>query len=213
VSPRQFRAASMLLCLGPGTPLIFMGQEWAARAPFLFFTHHGGELGREISAGRRRELERRGPGRGADGWPDPEAPAAFACSKLDWGEREEASHAAILALYRECLRERRLCLRESGLARERWEAQPAGEFIAVRYRLEEGERLLLATFRAAAFPPGPPPPVIAPPRGRIWRAILRSEAPRFGGGGAGAPADDWRIEGPGAAWLEAVEEGVRHAAS
>src|SRR5439155_18142458 len=36
-SPAAFRAASALLCLVPYTPLIFMGQEWAASAPFQFF--------------------------------------------------------------------------------------------------------------------------------------------------------------------------------
>ena len=40
VSPTAFRAASALLCLVPFTPLIFMGQEWAASSPFQYFTDH-----------------------------------------------------------------------------------------------------------------------------------------------------------------------------
>ena len=46
-----YRAASALLLLGPATPLLFMGQEWAAGTPFLFFTDHNAELGRLVTAG------------------------------------------------------------------------------------------------------------------------------------------------------------------
>src|SRR5690606_41739661 len=38
------------------TPLLFMGQEWAASTPFQYFTDHHGELGRLVSEGRRREF-------------------------------------------------------------------------------------------------------------------------------------------------------------
>ncbi len=48
------RAAAMLLCLCPYTPMLFMGQEWSAATPFLFFTDHEPELGGKIDAGRRR---------------------------------------------------------------------------------------------------------------------------------------------------------------
>ena len=56
-TPAGYRAASALLCLAPYTPLIFQGQEWAASTPFLFFTDHNEELGRLITAGRRREFK------------------------------------------------------------------------------------------------------------------------------------------------------------
>jgi maltooligosyltrehalose trehalohydrolase len=213
VTARQFRTAAMLLCLGPGTPLIFMGQEWATSAPFLFFTHHGRKLGQQILAGRRREFDREGSSWGGLDIPDPESPDTFARSKLDWAERETEGHAPVLALYRACLRQRRLHLHGSGLGRERWEALTVGDFIAIRYRLDHGERLLLVTFRAGAQLPDPLPSALRPPPGRGWRVVLRSEAALFGGQSPAGAADDGRIEGPGAAWLEAVEEGAGHAAA
>ena len=51
-----YRAASTLLLLSPYTPLLFMGQEWAASTPFQFFTDHGAELGRLVTEGRRAEF-------------------------------------------------------------------------------------------------------------------------------------------------------------
>ncbi|MDP9291124.1 MAG: malto-oligosyltrehalose trehalohydrolase, partial [Verrucomicrobiota bacterium] len=54
VSPAQYRAASALLCLTAYTPLIFMGQEWAASAPFLYFTNHHSDLGKLVTEGRRK---------------------------------------------------------------------------------------------------------------------------------------------------------------
>src|SRR6185437_6819287 len=57
ISRAAFYAASALLLLAPEIPLIFMGQEWAASEPFLFFTNHHDELGRLVTEGRRKEFE------------------------------------------------------------------------------------------------------------------------------------------------------------
>jgi len=40
IGPAAYRAASNLLLTAPETPLLFMGQEWAADSPFLYFTDH-----------------------------------------------------------------------------------------------------------------------------------------------------------------------------
>ena len=56
---RPLRVGHVLLLLTlPQTPLLFMGQEWAASTPFLYFTDHHAELGRLVTEGRRREFER-----------------------------------------------------------------------------------------------------------------------------------------------------------
>jgi maltooligosyltrehalose trehalohydrolase len=49
-----YLAATVLLLSAPETPLLFMGQEWAATSPFLYFTDHHPELGRKVTEGRRR---------------------------------------------------------------------------------------------------------------------------------------------------------------
>ena len=42
--------------MAPQTPLLFMGQEWSASAPFLFFTDHEPALGALVTRGRRAEF-------------------------------------------------------------------------------------------------------------------------------------------------------------
>ena len=52
-----WRAASTLLLTSPMTPLLFMGQEWAASSPFQYFTDLEPGLGALVTEGRRREFE------------------------------------------------------------------------------------------------------------------------------------------------------------
>jgi maltooligosyltrehalose trehalohydrolase len=106
VDAAQWRAISVLLLTSPSTPLLFMGQEWGASTPFLYFTDLGAELGRAVTAGRRREFQDF-PEFAEDGTssiPDPQAPCTFECSQLRWDERASEPHASHLALYRELLR-------------------------------------------------------------------------------------------------------------
>ena len=98
VSPAAFRAATALLLVVPETPLLFMGQEWAASAPFPFFSDHNDELGPLVTAGRKREFE---DFAGFEGEvPDPQAEATFRSAVLDWSERDTPDHAHTLALTR-----------------------------------------------------------------------------------------------------------------
>lgn len=200
VTPRQFRAASMLLCLSPYVPLIFMGQEWAASTPFLYFTDHGGELGRAISEGRKREFAQDGP---HEEFPDPEAPASFEDSKLRWEERDEKIHADTLALYRECLRQRRTWLQGPAWDRMRWRVRRIGEFVAIHYACDQGDRLLLAALREGPFPQAPLSSVLELPAEKTWRTVLHSEDERFGGVETIGVLNEWRLAGPVAIWLEA----------
>ena len=106
VSEGRARIGAALLLTAPYVPLLFAGEEWNASSPFRYFTDHADpELGRAVSEGRRAEV-------GHFGWdpdqvPDPQDPATFAASKLDWTERERAPHAAMLAWYRSLLALRR----------------------------------------------------------------------------------------------------------
>ncbi len=106
VDPAMWRALSALLLLAPETPLLFMGQEWAATTPFLYFTDHHEELGRMVTAGRRMEFQHfsafADPVR-ASAIPDPQAEETFRKSTLRWSERDQSPHAQILRLYRELL--------------------------------------------------------------------------------------------------------------
>ena len=101
------RAASAVLLLAPATPLIFMGQEWAASSPFQYFTDHTGELGRRVTEGRRREFSDFPEFSEREDMPDPQAASTFEASRLRWDEGDRAPHSGILNLYRAFLSVRR----------------------------------------------------------------------------------------------------------
>jgi maltooligosyltrehalose trehalohydrolase len=185
VSPAAYRAASALLLLAPQTPLLFMGQEFAASAPFLYFTDHTEELGRLVTEGRRREFA------GFQAFtdpavreriPDPQAEDTFLRSKLDWAERE--SHADVLSLYTDLLTLRRddPVLRVQDRDRLRASA-PAERVVALHRWAESGHRLALVNFGDSVdvtltevLDPSAPP--------GEWRVRWHSNAKRYGGDGA-----------------------------
>lgn len=115
LTPEQHAAAIALILLGPGTPMLFQGEEWATSAPFAFFTDHDEELGPLVSAGRAEEFAEMG-------WegtiPDPQARETFTASMLPWEERGEGEHARILEWYRALIALRRAvpALRSGDLA-------------------------------------------------------------------------------------------------
>ena len=103
--PAALRAATALLLLAPETPLLFMGQEWAASTPFLYFTDHHPALGRQVQEGRREEFAYFPGFSGAV--PDPQAEQTFRDSVLQWDERRQPAHARMLRLHRHLLALRR----------------------------------------------------------------------------------------------------------
>lgn len=183
-TPAAYRAASMLLCLAPFTPLLFMGQEWAARARFPFFTDLPGEVGEKMAGYRLQEFQLYQANYGKDmlaAMPDPQAEATFRSAKLDWTEREKPAHAGVLLLYRECLRLRAQHAIFQSPPRSAWSVQQIGEsVVALRWRESAGDWLLLFSlaegvhavtgdaFSQAAV-------------GLSWRTVLASEDKRFGG--------------------------------
>ncbi|PTL79843.1 malto-oligosyltrehalose trehalohydrolase [Vitiosangium sp. GDMCC 1.1324] len=190
VSPAAFRAMSTLLLLSPYTPLLFMGQEWNASTPFLYFTDHHAELGRLVTEGRRKEFAgfKRFAG---DTVPDPQAVETFTRSKLDWNEAGRPEHAGVLALYRELLHLRATepSLRER--RRGTHDARPSGPNGLILERRGPGGSLL----------------VLVNVRGTLEHRlpshaglVLWTEAPRFGGTSVEAPLRSGvvRLEGPSA---------------
>ena len=104
---RRLRAATLTWLLAPQVPMLFMGEEFAAATPFLFFCDFGPELAQAVTEGRRREFARFGAfsGNGAQelAVPAPNDPATFARSKLDWDSLGDARHASWLVFYKEVL--------------------------------------------------------------------------------------------------------------
>jgi maltooligosyltrehalose trehalohydrolase len=97
--------AAIVFC-SPFTPMVFMGEEWAASTPWQFFASFPDpELAEAVRTGRRREFGRHGWGEAEV--PDPMDPATVRRSRLDWSEPERPEHREMLELYRSLIALRR----------------------------------------------------------------------------------------------------------
>ncbi|MTD13949.1 malto-oligosyltrehalose trehalohydrolase [Nakamurella sp. YIM 132087] len=141
LTPATLKLGALVLYCSPFTPMLFMGEEWAAGTPWQFFTSHPEpELGEATAKGRIAEFARMG-------WdpavvPDPQDPATFQRSKLDWSEPTGGDHAEVLAFHRRlgALRHSEPGLTDPRL--DRVEARTDGAVLLV----ERGDLLLLANF-------------------------------------------------------------------
>lgn len=141
------RAATVAWLLAPAPPLLFMGEEFGAATPFLYFCDFAGDLAAAVTEGRRREFARFA--RFADpaarsAIPDPNDPRSFERSRLDWQCIDRAPHARWLALYRRllALRRERLAPRLAGMGGHagRFQVLAPGA-LAAEWRLGDGSRL------------------------------------------------------------------------
>jgi len=108
--PQAVQAAMEILLLAPFPPMLFMGEEFGAITPFLYFCNFEGELASAVTNGRRNEFARFDKFRSPelrDRIPDPNARQTFLHSKLDWASASCECHFRWLRLYRELLSIRR----------------------------------------------------------------------------------------------------------
>jgi maltooligosyltrehalose trehalohydrolase len=150
------RALAAVLLFLPMTPMLFMGEEWAATTPFQYFTDHEPELGKLLSRGRREEFKTFKAFSGAaarEPIPDPQAPETFQRSKLQWHERELPPHASMLALYKKLIALRRADPVLRAVTRDRLETEGHGSLLIVRRWSNAGERVLVANLGPDALAP------------------------------------------------------------
>jgi malto-oligosyltrehalose trehalohydrolase len=213
-APPQYRALAAVLLLGPQTPLVFMGQEFAATSPFTFFADHRAELNELVHRGRRDFLAQfrayADPAVQAL-VPDPAAHSTFESAKLDW--READSHAAALALHRDLLRLRQsdpvLADSDSYLLDGATLTEHA--FVLRWYTPAGDDRLLVVNLAAEARFDALAEPLVAPPRKRLWSVLWASEDARYGGHGIVAPVEQsgrgpWYLAAHSATFLQAIQE-------
>lgn len=195
------RALTAFLLLLPQTPMLFMGQEFFASSPFLYFVDHKPELQKLVHTGRNSFLSQFPSARQAleaEGYDVPIGEASFRASKLDWSERTRNTEA--LALHQELLRLRR----EDPVFAAQDSSRIAGavlsrQALVLRYfgAGQEGDRLLLLNLGTGLDLEPCPEPLLAPEAGKIWRLLLSSEHVRFGGMGAPALPGEGRLRIPG----------------
>jgi malto-oligosyltrehalose trehalohydrolase len=149
-SESALRAAAALYLLLPQIPMLFMGEEWKARPPFLFFCDFSGDLAEAVRRGRREEFARfpqfQDPAQAAR-IPDPQSVETFRASKLDWQEAAGPSHVEWREWYRRILQVRRECimplLPRIGPNAGEYEVRGEGA-VVVRWNIEDNAELILA---------------------------------------------------------------------
>ncbi|HEV3339425.1 MAG TPA: malto-oligosyltrehalose trehalohydrolase [Pirellulales bacterium] len=105
MSTRRLKIGAALVLASPFIPMLFQGEEWGATAPFQFFTDFDDpQLAQAVREGRAREF--------ASFWspeeiPDPQDPATFERSKLNWQELGAAPHAELLDWHKRLIALRR----------------------------------------------------------------------------------------------------------
>jgi maltooligosyltrehalose trehalohydrolase len=184
VPPAAWRAASVLLLTVPMTPLLFMGQEWAASSPFQYFTDLEAALGEQVTEGRRREFAAfpefsDEPARHSI--PDPQARATFLSSRLPWDERADPSHRAVLELYRALI-----ALRLDHSTALGASTSVAGEAVAlddetVAMRRADGDQVfwVIARFRSAGVADLSAATEACGEARAEWTVVLTTEEPLF----------------------------------
>jgi maltooligosyltrehalose trehalohydrolase len=136
--PRAVRAAIAMLLLAPAPPMLFMGEEFAADTPFLFFCDFEKDLAAAVTSGRRNEFAQfaafADPA-ARERIPDPGSVATFAESRLNWDSLKVTDHANWLNFYRQLLQ----------LRREKIVPLLSGCHVPAKYELV-GERGLIARY-------------------------------------------------------------------
>jgi len=176
----SLKLAAAAVCLSPFLPLLFMGEEYGEKAPFLYFVHHGEpRLIEAVRQGRKAEFA-------AFDWqsdpPDPQGAETFEAARLRPALRSDEQHRVLAAFYTELLRLRRQVPALARLSKDELDAIPLEESRAlyVRRGCELEEAVLLLHFGESGaelnlpLPPGQ------------WRVVLDSAADRWSGERAAA---------------------------
>jgi maltooligosyltrehalose trehalohydrolase len=209
----RHRAMTGLHLLGPWTPLLFQGQEWASSVPFTYFADHKPELRELVRKGRAEflsQFRRFATPETREQMLDPGAPETMAACRLDWSEPSQGPHQQVLALHRDLLVLRRSDPVIAAQGEHGVQLDGAGlsaECLVLRFLAPnpDDDRLLLVNLgRDLSLRPAPQP-LLAPPDGHRWSVAWSSESPRYGGAGTppiDADGDGWRILGHAAVLLQ-----------
>lgn len=179
----RYRVASVLLLFAPETPLLFMGQEFAASTPFLYFTDHPEPLGQMVTEGRRKEFA---GFRAFDDpevretIPDPQDELSFLSSKLNLAERTQ--NPGMLELYRTMLWLRRTdVVLSHGDLRQTNAWSPNAQVVVVHRWNGDQHRVLVANFGQQITMPQFWFETIPGGLTRDWVVMLQTAEPRFDG--------------------------------
>lgn len=208
--PASYKALICLLLLGPNTPMIFQGQEFASSSPFYYFADHKEELNQQIQKGRKvflaqfpslatKEAQR--------SMLKPFDPLTFTKCKLDFNERKK--NGEVYALYKDLLHLRKNDPVFKAMKYLKVDGAVLGSdsFLIRFFGGKRGDRLIIINFGADhTFNPAPEPLLVAG-QDLEWEVILSSEFFIYGGEGS-SPINTphWKIPGHSAIVLKPVKK-------
>ncbi len=208
-SPGRYRALTTFWLLGPGTPMLFMGQEFGATTPFRYFADHEVELAELVRKGRWEGLRQfpriAGWEGGSTNLPDPADQTTFEASKLNWSELDRKQ--ADWLLHRDLLQ-----LRKSDsvfAAQDKSMLQGAvisSECFLLRWHTRtQDDRLMFVNLgRDFRWYPATEP-LIAAPLGSRWQLKFSSDDQIYGGSGTALlDTRNWHLPGHAAIVLAPV---------
>ena len=182
VSFEALKLAAGAILLSPFVPLIFMGEEYGEKAPFLYFVSHSDPaLIEAVRKGRADEFR-------AFRWEgepiDPQSEDTFARCKLQWDDRNRGEHGILRAFYKELLRLRRETPAFASLDMQGLRAIPSENCDALFVRRPHHHGEVVTAFHFGAEPARTPLPL---PHG-TWSKLIDSAEGRWSGPGSQAPA-------------------------
>jgi len=101
VSFEALKTAAVTMLMAPYVPMLFMGEEHAEKALFLYFiSHNDPDLVQAVREGRKKEFE-------SFKWetepPDPQSTETFNKSKINWSLQKNDKHKTMLELYKKLI--------------------------------------------------------------------------------------------------------------
>lgn len=197
--PAFTRALTAALLLGPQTPLLFQGQEFAASTPFLYFADNPEPLAEAVAKGRNEFLHQFPYLAQPEVQPylsRPDSATTFLQCKLDFTERERNKH--VYQLHKDLLHLRKNDEVFSGRQFSHIDgAVLFNQVVVLRlFSREPGaDRLVLINFGVDIDLSPIPEPLLAPPSNDDWKLLWSSEAPQYGGHGNTPPLSDnvWQM--------------------
>ncbi len=178
LSFESLKLTAAVSLLSPSIPQLFMGEEFGAKTPFLFFTDYSDEGSKKNAfKGRRKELKEFGWKDWAN-TPEPNQTETFKRSKLNWDELANDQNKFLLELYKDLIK-----IRKDFLIPEIYNKNnitishlPEAKCIGIEYALKEKKKLgIVHSFADCAQI------INSPFNERSFHVVLDTENTKYGG--------------------------------
>jgi maltooligosyltrehalose trehalohydrolase len=173
ISIQGLKLAAAVVLLSPYIPLLFMGEEYGEKHPFLYFADHSDQdLIERTKNGRQKEFAQ---SHAQGEIPDPFSEDSFQRSGLSW-DIEDQDARILLRWYHQLIQFRKTRKAMRGRLRSTFNAYSVSEKCVVMERIFDGDEIRVA------FNFGDEPMIIHAEKGGKIIPILDSQAPEWNGG-------------------------------